>query len=317
MVFYRGGAFRDRMDRTLIIGAAMVDNMLELDRLPEPGEDVLARNEQLLVGGCALNVATVLKAFDVPYELLVPVGNGKNAAIVREEMRARGFRIVLEVDSGDNGYCLALVDNQGERTIITLPGVELSFRPDWFDRVDPSRFARVYVTGYEIGGGGGGHIVEFLKAHPHLAIFFAPGPRISGIPDERMEELLCLGPVLHLNRNEALACARRDTVNAAIAYIQNKTRAPVIVTCGAEGAVVAGDCPASGDPSAAGAVTAVPGVPARVVDTAGAGDAHMGGILTALGYGKPLLEAVRFANRVAASVVEKKGSCYTAGVRKV
>jgi sugar/nucleoside kinase (ribokinase family) len=38
----------------------------------------------------------------------------------------------------------------------------------------------------------------------------------------------------------------------------------------------------------------------------------MGGILTALGYGKPLVEAVQFANRVAASVVEKKGAQFIA-----
>jgi sugar/nucleoside kinase (ribokinase family) len=295
------------MDKTLIIGAAMVDNMLELDRLPAPGEDIFARNEQRLVGGCALNVATVLKAFNVPYELLVPVGNGRNAAIVREEMLARGFRIVLEVDSGDNGYCLALVDNQGERTLITLPGIELFFKPDWFDRVEASQFARVYVTGYEIGSDGGGHFLAFLKGHPHLKIFFAPGPRISYIPPERMNSLLGLGPVLHLNRNEALSYTRCDTINAAISYIQNKTHAPVIVTCGAEGAVVADDSSAPG-----GAITAVPVRPARVVDTAGAGDAHMGGLLTALGYGKPLVEAVQFANLVAASVVEKMGAQFIA-----
>jgi sugar/nucleoside kinase (ribokinase family) len=285
------------MDKTLVIGAAMVDNLLELDRLPGPGEDIFVRNEQRVVGGCALNVATVLKAFNVPFELMAPVGNGKNAAIVREEMLAKGFRITFEVDDGDNGYCIALVDNQGERTLITLPGIELFFKPHWFDRLEASLFANVYVTGYEIASAGGEHIIAFLHRHPHLRIFFAPGPRISYIPPSRMESLLSLCPVLHLNRNEALIYTHCDTIVAALAYLHGKTNAPVVVTCGAEGAVIAD-----------GETTTVPGRAALVVDTSGAGDAHMGGILTALSYGKTLAEAVQFANRVASCVVEKKGS---------
>jgi len=52
---------------------------------------------------------------------------------------------------------------------------------------------------------------------------------------------------------------------------------------------------------------AVPGLPVRVVDTVGAGDAFTAGLLVYALEGRPLADAARFANRLAARVAASAG----------
>ena len=72
-----------------------------------------------------------------------------------------------------------------------------------------------------------------------------------------------------------------------------------MLTLGARGAYVAGDGRAR---------TLVPGFAVEAVDTTAAGDVHCGALAVALVEGRPLLEAVRFANAAAALSVTKLGA---------
>jgi ribokinase len=72
----------------------------------------------------------------------------------------------------------------------------------------------------------------------------------------------------------------------------------VILTLGSRGAFVAG----------AEARRLVPGFKVKAVDTTAAGDVFNGALAVALGEGRPLLEAVRFANAAAAISVTRPGA---------
>ncbi len=72
----------------------------------------------------------------------------------------------------------------------------------------------------------------------------------------------------------------------------------VVLTLGARGAYVAGD----------GVRALVPGFAVEAVDTTAAGDVHCGALAVALVEGRPLLDAVRFANAAAALSVTKLGA---------
>src|SRR5208283_4271591 len=79
----------------------------------------------------------------------------------------------------------------------------------------------------------------------------------------------------------------------------------VILTLGARGAFVA----------TASIRQLVPGFPVEAVDTTAAGDVFNGALAVALGEGKPLLEAVRFANAAAAISVTRLGAQPSAPTR--
>ena len=64
------------MKKCLVIGAAMLDIVMQIDELPKKGEDVYAKSQTMTVGGCAYNVADIMKHFAVPYTLFAPIGTG-------------------------------------------------------------------------------------------------------------------------------------------------------------------------------------------------------------------------------------------------
>ncbi|MCB0210671.1 MAG: ribokinase, partial [Anaerolineae bacterium] len=79
----------------------------------------------------------------------------------------------------------------------------------------------------------------------------------------------------------------------------------LIVTMGDEGALV----------MTADGVEKVPGVSVDVVDTTGAGDAFNSGLAVALASGKPLAEAVRYANCAGAIACTKLGVIPSLGMQ--
>lgn len=68
--------------KTLVLGAAIVDIIMKIPRLPKSGEDILCTEKKLTVGGCAYNVANILSGFNVKHDLFVPVGSGIYADII-------------------------------------------------------------------------------------------------------------------------------------------------------------------------------------------------------------------------------------------
>ena len=73
----------------IVIGAAMLDIVMEIDRIPKSGTDVYAKGQSMMVGGCAYNVADILKHFGVNYTLFAPIGTGMYADFIRKELKGR------------------------------------------------------------------------------------------------------------------------------------------------------------------------------------------------------------------------------------
>ena len=65
--------------RTLVVGAAIVDLMMKVERLPKGGEDIPCKETKTVVGGCAYNVANTLRNLNCEHDLCVPVGSGSFA----------------------------------------------------------------------------------------------------------------------------------------------------------------------------------------------------------------------------------------------
>jgi ribokinase len=124
----------------------------------------------------------------------------------------------------------------------------------------------------------------------------APARRMSGAS---LAGLACLA----VNETEAeFLTGRKVTsdpdVEAAADALVAMGPKTVVLTLGARGAYVAGD----------GVRALVPEFPVEAVDTTAAGDVHCGALAVALVEGRPLLEAVRFANAAAALSATKLGA---------
>ena len=289
-------------DKCLIIGAAMLDIIMEIDRLPKSGEDIYAKSQDMTVGGCAYNASDILKHFKVKHTFFAPVGMGMYAGFIEKELEKSGHVSAVKSEKMDNGYCLCMVEADGERTFLTIPGIECRFEKEWFDELHAEEYHSAYVSGYELEGEGGAVILEFLEKNPEIEVYYAPGPRITYVSEEKRKRMSALSPVLHLNEMEALTYTEKRAVEEAAKALSKETNNTVIITLGSKGAYLMEN----------GIGTVITSEKAEVVDTIGAGDSHIGAVMAMRALGNDFEMAVQAANKVSAMVVGVKGPTLTA-----
>jgi sugar/nucleoside kinase (ribokinase family) len=225
--------------------------------------------------------------------------------MVEEQLAAEGVDPFVKLEA-ENGCCYCLVEEDGERSFLSLHGAEYLFSRSWMNGIDYARTDSVFICGIEVEEPTGEEIIGFVYERSCLDLYFAPGPRISRIGKDRMARLLARrnsrgeGPVLHLNGTEALEFSGRDTVEGAADFLFQQTRNRLVITLGARGCYYQ-------DKDGAGKGF-VPGLPARALDTVGAGDAHCGAVIACLKRGLDLRTACERANAVGAAIVETPGA---------
>lgn len=286
------------LKRILILGSAVIDVIVTIDRLPLAGEDIPGLQKGMLVGGCAFNVSKILDGLQIPHDLCVPVGQGMYADRIREALHESGHEVLIEDGREDNGYCLSLVEKDGERTFISIDGIETKWQDAWLERLHAADYDYLYASGYgfQDGNSSGEVLLRFLggkKADAKLIL--DPGPRLLGKQFE--EKLLQMGPILEMNQSEAKAMGQSENVHQAAENLHRRTGQPVIITMGQAGTLL----------HTTEEEEIIPTVPVKAIDTIGAGDSHTAGFIAALASGKTLREACREANRVAACVVQHVG----------
>ena len=288
------------MKQTLVIGSTVVDVLIRIPVLPGRGEDVNVASVEYRIGGCARNVYSALRLFKSPALLCSPVGTGIYGQMVKDQLEREGEIPFVGLEE-ENGCCYCLVEPDGERSFISHHGAEYLFSKSWMKGIDYTKTGGVFVCGIEVEDPGGEEIVGFVAEHTELELYFAPGPRITKIPAERMKALLRRrdnkgrGPLLHLNENEALSFTGKGRLEDAADLLMGKTRNCVVITLGDRGCYCLSD--------AGGRY--IPGFPVRVVDTVGAGDAHCGALIASLKKGMNINEACVRANRHGASIAAR------------
>ena len=132
-----------------------------------------------------------------------------------------------------------------------------------------------------------------MAARADLTIVINPAPARP-----LCDELLALRPILTPNRLEAPALTGVTDVEQAASRLFAATRAPVVVTLGAEGVLLI---------DGAGAER-IPALEIEAVDATGAGDAFNGVLAAELARGRDLRTAVRWAILAAGMSTTKPGA---------
>lgn len=290
-----------QVKKILVIGSTVADIIINLDFLPTTAQDVHVKSQSMSLGGCAHNVADMIRHFGVPYTLFSPVGTGLYGDFVRNQLAAKGLASPMPTPAMANGCCYCFVEESGERTFIVDHGAEYLFYKEWFDALNLSKLRCAYICGLEIEDKTGSTIVDFLE-ESGLPVFYAPGPRICLIDNGLMERIFALRPVLHLNEDEICRYTGCDTIAAAAAALFKKTQNTIIITNGANGAYYY-----DGTESGEGLVHVPPVAAAQIVDTIGAGDGHCGAVIAGLALGLSMYDAIAKANAASSLVVSVKG----------
>lgn len=288
------------MKPALIIGSTCVDVIIKIDHLPKTEENIRPTSQSMALGGCAYNVEYIMRLLGASHTFISPVGGGTYGDYVAKQLKSMGVPVAVRVPEKENGCCYCLVEASGERTFMSYHGVEYTFQKYWMEPYNPDNYSYVYVCGLEIEEETGINLIEYLEKYPQLEVCYAPGPRGVLIEEGKKQRMMDLHPILHINESEACALGGTDDYVEGAANLQKITQNTVIVTLGSAGTYCL---------EKDGTSYLIPSVPANhIADTIGAGDSHIGTILSCLVKDMPLKDAIAYANKIAAAVVEVPGA---------
>ncbi|WP_420369921.1 PfkB family carbohydrate kinase [Curtobacterium sp. L1-20] len=289
------------MPRLVSVGNVVVDIVMRVDAVPEPGGDVIASASRITAGG-GLNTMVAAARDGLEVAFGGQYGTGPFGDVVRAALAASGVDVLQAgIDDVDSGYCVALVDASTERTFVTSVGAE-----GRLDRADLDRIAlrpddTVFVSGYGLAHAvNGPAIASWLPTIPSsVRVVLDPSPLVDTLPPAVLAPVTARADVVSANGREARLMAPDAASPAeAVASIAASARGTALVRDGAAGCWVVG-------PGTAPVL--VPGFAVKAVDSNGAGDAHGGVLVAALSRGEDLLAAVRRANAAAALAVTRPG----------
>lgn len=288
------------MKQALIIGSTCVDVIINIDHLPVTEENIRPTSQSMALGGCAYNVAYIMRLLGASHTFISPVGGGTYGDYVAKQLKQLGVPVAVRVPEKENGCCYCLVEAGGERTFMSYHGVEYTFQKSWMEPYNADNYGLTYICGLEIEEPTGINLIEYLEAHPQLEVCYAPGPRGVLIEKSKTRRMMALKPILHINEQEALDLSGCASYQEAADCLHSVTGNTVIITLGGQGTYCL---------EKTGDSYLIPSSPAEhVVDTIGAGDSHIGSIIACLTKDMPLKDSIAYANRVAAAVVGVKGS---------
>jgi sugar/nucleoside kinase (ribokinase family) len=291
------------INRLVSLGNVIIDIVAEVPALPERGGDVLASGVALEVGGgFNLMAAAARQGLDVAYG--GALGHGLFSDLARRELRAEGIALLLPDDPGeqrDTGFDVVLVDAGGERTFVTAVGAEAGVTSQRLDHVEIRPTDALLISGYGLLHDANRHAIldRLPRLAPEIMVCYDPGPLGHTLPDQVVAAVRRRVDWWSCNEREAsLATGCTDPAAAAAELLARLRGGNVVVRLGMSGCLVA---------QRESALVQVPGVPVTIVDTTGAGDAHLGAFIAALAAGRDAQAAARRANVVAASTVTRRG----------
>jgi ribokinase len=285
--------------RLFVLGCANIDLTFRVPGMPRRGVTEVCPY-QLGFGGKGANQAVQAARLGASVWFCGKVGDDPFGPAIVEQLRREGIatEFVTTAPGLLTGTAVILVEPSGQNSIVTHAGPNVRLAVEDVERaIDAIQEADVFLSTLEV------------MAEPAFAAFRAA--RAAGVrtilnpapPVDFPHELLQLVDICLPNESElvALTGEKTDTLEdlrAAAEALRRKGPKIVIVTLGERGVFVLDDAIAE----------LIPAMLVQSVDTSGAGDSFAAAFAVALGEGKALGDAVRFANAVAARSVTRPGT---------
>jgi sugar/nucleoside kinase (ribokinase family) len=275
-----------RTARVVCIGIATLDAIVVVDRLPDSDERIPATNGILAGGGVAATAAVALARLGVPVAFVGRVGDDASGRLIRDGLGdvgvdVRGLRLDPTVRSPVSAILVEAAT--GARSIAPYLGDP---RPIELDRAELTACAD--ADWIHLDDLGLATLPSLEAAGVATPVSVDDGVGTSAIPFRRVALYAPTAAVLERRFPAA-------TLEASATACVDEGPRLVVATRGADGALVTAR-------SGAGAVrhASVPGWPAEVVSTLGAGDVFHGALLAGLAEGRDPVDAARRAAAVSA-----------------
>ncbi len=287
-------------NRIAVVGSSNTDMIIQSARIPRPGETILGGEFTMAAGGKGANQAVGAARAGGQVTFIARVGDDLFGKQAIEGFRGDGINVehVTRDTGAPSGVALIVVAADGENSIVVASGANGRLSPaDVKKAKDAIGSAAVLLCQLETP-------IETVQAAVETAS--AAGVRVilNPAPARTLDDgLLKHVSVITPNETEAELLTGVKVVDdagaaRAAAHLRNRGVGMALITLGARGTFACAD----------GISEIVPGFKVEPVDTTAAGDVFNGALAVALAEGKPLRDAVRFANAAGALSVTKLGA---------
>ncbi|MBO4887612.1 MAG: ribokinase [Firmicutes bacterium] len=310
------------MKTIAVIGSINMDLSASAERIPRPGETILASSLIYLPGGKGANQAVAAARLGAKVTFFGCVGNDAFGPGMVRNIASEGIVTdEIEILPGTPSGLAMITVAEGDNAITVVPGANACVTKDYIDR----HFARILENDILLIVAEIPHeTVEYLirKVRTEEAALAAQTASSAGAASDAAaasgprciifnpapayplgEDLIRLVDYLTPNEHEA-RIVLSDEVTPAEDLVR-RFQGRLIITCGSRGVLCCTE-----DDQAGGSlqVRQIPSFPVEVVDTTGAGDTFNGALAYALASDLPFTDSLRFANAAAAFSCTKKGA---------
>ena len=291
----------DEEPRICVVGAANMDLVSYVPRLPRVGETLHGHRFQMGFGGKGANQAVMAARLGANVSMIAKLGRDVFGERTLDNFKEQGVDAgwVSFTQEAFSGVAPIAVDDRGDNSIIIVTGANDLLSAEDIEKAESAiRTAQVVVCQLEIEVDTTLAALRLARRH-NVTTIFNPAPARSSLDPELYE----LSDVFCPNESEAEMLSGRTVASPEEAEAAAKTMlkggaGSVILTLGERGCLVVTQEVAEHVP--VDRVTAV--------DTTGAGDAFVGSLAFCLARGEGLAESAGVANQVAAISVQTRGT---------
>ena len=284
----------------VVVGSSNTDMIIQMERIPKPGETVIGGKFSTAQGGKGANQAVAAVRAGGKVFFIGRIGKDMFGEKTLTGFKSYGLKTnyVIEDTKEPSGVALIFVDAKGENSIAVASGANAFLsKSDIIDNTDLIKRADILLMQMETP-------VVTIETAARIAAANKVKVILNPAPAQKLSKsLLRNTSIITPNESEAELLtgikmkSNKDVEKAALALKEMGIKT-VIITMGAKGCYVLDD-------SFTGIV---PAFKVKAVDTTAAGDVFNGALAVALTDKKELVDAVKFASAASALSVMKLGA---------
>jgi ribokinase len=279
----------------VVVGSINMDLVAHTHQLPVPGQTVIGTGFDTTPGGKGANQAVAAARLGYPVAMVGAVGNDVFGQALLDNLNHSGVHTeAVARIPGPSGVAPILIADNGENSIVVIPGANGKMDPAAIDRQSALiRSAGMVLCQLELPIETVVHTLA-LCAAAGVPVILDPAPA-APLPDAVFHQITWFTP----NETEAAAyLSYQSRTEDAAQQLLDKGLKGVVLKRGAEGSYVA----------VRGKAAWVKSFPVQPVDTVAAGDCFNGAFAVALLEGRDPWTAARFASAAAAISVTRHGA---------
>ncbi|PLR80549.1 ribokinase [Bacillus canaveralius] len=279
------------MARIAVIGSINMDLVVETDKSPKKGETVLGNQFFTSHGGKGANQAVAVARLGGSVTMFGSLGNDQNGKSLKDNLVLESIETtyINMLDNVSSGVAVIEICEKDNR-IIVIPGANQHTNIEYLSTVKEVLLNfDVIIMQMEIPIEALQFIIKFLSENKKV-IILNPAPALP-LPEDVLSQVTYITPNEHEYK---IVLNTSHDIEASLRRYPNK----LLITCGEKGVKYHNGSN----------VETIPSIKVDVVDTTGAGDTFTAAFGIAISEGRPLHEAIRFANIAAGLSITKIGA---------